>query len=465
MQRDAAEVARESRAPADAARGRVHLAKRGIRATPKALRIATQLLAIAGRYRLLQARADALGGNTDDHVRRVHESCAAALRAVCEEHRGALLKLGQFLSMRPDILPAAYIRHLSQLQEHVPPLPLEELRGSIEEAIGAPLDEVFLTVAEPATSAASLAQVHHARGKDGNQYAIKVQVPGAREEALADIAILRALAASARFDSLPFDVKTTLAELARSIREELDYQAEARHMNELREALRGFPGVCIPAHREDLSSASVIVMEWKEGTALGRYLVDATTERKRQVLTRLLQCFMRQIFELGHVHADPHAGNLRIRESDDAPEGFELILLDFGCCAKFSDEVRQSYIRLLFGLFSGRRDAVLEELQALGFSQAQGDGTDLAILAETMLEPLQREGAIAAWAANPRAGAQALIEAMQNVPSVQAPPHFVLLGRVLSTLGGILIAHPEADVSLPALLVAELSRAQSSSAR
>ncbi len=462
VQRDSAEVAKESRDLVNAAASKMLLAKRGIRATPKALRIAAHLLALVARYRVEAGRSESRTDDDGQRLQALHESCAKSLRRLCEEQRGALLKLAQFLSMRPDLLPDAYIKELSTLQDQVPPLPLEELETLAEDQLGQPLQDLFASVEEEAVAAASLAQVHRAIGHDGKTYAVKIQIPDALDEAMSDIAILQAIAATVPPESVPFDVRTTLEELARSVEEELDYHAEAESMQAIREQLQSMPGVQIPAPVADLSGKRILTMEWTDGAPLNQALAGASPERKRDILTRLVRCFVVQIFENGHAHADPHAGNILIRTDEASPQGFELVLLDFGCTAEFSDSVRQSYVALLMALFTRREDAVIEELIALGFEQDGDDARGLARIAEAMLAPLQREGALAEWASDPRAGAKALMEVTQSVPGLKSPRHFVLLGRILATLGGILIAHADAEVSLPALLAGELARIQSS---
>ncbi len=463
--RDSLAIATEGRMLAQSVNHRVLLASRGVKASPKALRITAQLLGIAVRYRLEEGRRQASASGSDERMERLHQSCAESVRTLCEEQRGATLKLGQFLSMRPDLLPPAYVRELSTLRDRVPALPYEDIEAQLLAEFEGPLEASFSEIAEDAVAAASLAQVHRARGLLGQDYAIKVQVPKARDQVMADIAILKAIASALPPDSLPFDIRTTLDQIADSVGAELDYRAEAEHCAKLRTLLTDVPGVEVPELATELCTDRVLTMAWKQGLALDQALENASSERRRQILTRLVRCFATQIFEFGYFHADPHCGNILVREDERAPDGFALILLDFGCVQDLPNDVRNGYAALLRAVFSADSTGVRTTLGALGFEQKGNDVAALEAMTEAMLAPLQREGALAEWARDPKAATAALMELSQSVPGLKTPRHFTLLGRVLATLGGILIEHADAGVSLPAIVATELARAQSSSTR
>ncbi len=459
VQRDSLAIAQDSRMLARSVNHKLLLTRRGVQASPRALRITAQLAAIALRYRLEEGRRRAGGPGSEERMKTLHQNCATSLRQLCEEQRGATLKLGQFLSMRPDLLPPEYIRELSALRDRVPALPFEIIKAQLEEELGEPIHTRFAEIETNSVAAASLAQVHRATGLDGQDYAVKVQVPEARAQVMADIAILRAIAAALPQDSLPFDIHTTLDQIANSVHAELDYKREAKHCNALRRLLSDEPGIEVPSIVSELSGSRVLVMEWMQGLPLDQALEAASPDRRRLILTRLVACFARQIFEFGYFHADPHSGNILVREDQASPDGFALVLLDFGCAEELSDEVRVGYADLLKGLFVGKQDDVREALHTLGFSHQGNDPAALEAMVAAMMAPLQKEGALLEWAQDPHAATRALMEMSAQVPGLKAPRHFVLLGRVLATLGGILIENADVGVSLPAVMATALARA------
>ncbi|MCP4445655.1 MAG: AarF/ABC1/UbiB kinase family protein [Myxococcales bacterium] len=465
VQRDSLAIASESRVLADSVSHKFALTRMGVQASPRALRISAQLLAIALRYRLEEGRQQACGLGADARMKALHQSCAQSVRQLCEQQRGAFLKLGQFLSMRPDLLPAAYIRELSALRDRVPALPYEDIRAQLEAEFEGPTDSYFADIETEAVAAASLAQVHHATGLGGEKYALKVQIPEAEMQVSADIAILRAIVAALPTGSLPFDIRTTLDQIANSVHAELDYAREAEHCENLRILLRSTSGVRIPRIMGAYSSARVLTMEWMPGVPLDQALEDATTDERRLILTRLVQCFAQQIFGFGYFHADPHSGNILVHRDQAAPDGFNLVLLDFGCVERLSDEVRLAYASMLRGVFCGDQAEVRLALDNLGFAQEGNDPAALEEMVVAMIAPLQKEGALMEWARDPKAATRALIEMSVSIPGLKTPRHFVLLGRVLATLGGIIIDNADSGVSLPTLMAVALANAQPSSQR
>lgn len=446
--RDSRRVADESRDFASAVADRFHTARRGLQASPKALRVATVLISIAARYRLEQGRSQSAEHHSFEAA---HAWGARTLRSLCIETRGTFLKLGQFLSMRPDLLPPAYIEQLATLRDQVPAVPFELIAARIESELGKPIKELFADFETDPVAAASLAQVHRARTFDGQALAVKIQVPGVEDQLDSDIAILRAIAASIPEDALPFDLKSVLSQLANSVHEELDYEAEARHCEAFGLMFASHNGIRCPEIVPELSTERVITMEWIEGEALDRALAKASLLERKKLLTTLVSSYCTQILCAGYFHADPHAGNFLV------PKEGGLVLLDFGCVQRLSPEVRDAYVALMKAVFMSDSDALFAQLQRLGFASEGCERADLEALVTTMLDLMKRPDALAEWAADPTAATQTLIDAMQSAAGLNTPQHFVMLGRVLATLGGILIEHSDTGISLPAILAASLA--------
>lgn len=453
ISQDSQRIKLDAQELAQALLDRFHLARRGIQASPKALRVAKVILGIAIKYRLEMGRADSSTARHEERMERLHQSAAETLRELCIETRGTFLKLGQFLSMRPDLVPPAYVRELGTLRNQVPALPFSLIADEIESSLGRGLDDLFESIDQEPVAAASLAQVHRATGHDGQDLAVKVQVPGAAEQVAADIAILRAVAYALAETSLPFDAKSVLDQLAESVDEELHYDREAEHCQVLGRLLAEQPGLDIPLVLPELSSQTVLTMSWMPGQTLDKALEGAEACDRKQVLTALVDAYCTQIFEHGYFQADPHAGNLLVQDD------LTVVLLDFGCVQVLSDEVRVAYAEVMKAMFMGDQSKLFEQLQILGFTSECEDPEALQELVSLMLDMLKREDALAEWARNPQAATQALIDATALVPGLVTPRHFVLLGRVLATLGGMLIENADAGVSLPTILAKSLMRA------
>ncbi len=452
--RDGKQIAEDSRALASALHIRFEIAKRGIQASPKALRVAKVLLVIATKYRLELGRSEvstteANQLQSDDRLQQLHRSSAAAIKELCIESRGTFLKVGQFLSMRPDLLPKAYIEELSTLRDQVPGVGFSQISEVIEKELEKPLSELFASIDETPVAAASLAQVHRALGHNGQHYAIKVQLPQAAAQFESDLAILRALSLVLA-DTLPFDIDILFSQLARSISQELDYLQEAKHCQNLKALLAPLPGILVPTVIHSLSTKKVLTMHWMPGKSLDIALKERSADGKKQVLTRLVDCFARQLLQYGYFHADPHSGNILVQDDNT------IVLLDFGCSAKLSDTNKNAYKNLMGVVLAGKKDKVHRELQRLGFTSESEDKDAVEELVDVLLHMLKQEGAIAQWAADPQAASEAMLDAVAAVPGLKTPAHFVLVGRVLATLGGLLIEHSDLDISLPTLLAGAL---------
>ena len=311
-----------------------------------------ELLRIAARHRLFTIR---LGpGSTAAAADR--RAQAEALKRALEEAGGAFVKLGQLLSTRPDVLPAEFLEALATLQQHVPPVPWDDIRPELERSLGRPPGEVFSAFSEEPFAAASIGQVHAAVLQSGERVAVKVRRPGIVPliERDMDIAarLARRLARSADW-AARFGVEQLVDSLIASLRDELDYTQEATNILALAEAQDQVPAearVRIPRFIAELSSDRVLVMEYITGETLrGVTSLSSVDDAARHRLAqRLLAATLAQIMEAGVFHSDLHPGNIVIT-------GGALVLLDFGSIGRIDSETRSRLGELLFAF--SRRDA------------------------------------------------------------------------------------------------------------
>lgn len=448
---DGHEVAEQSAELVQLLGSRYEGVKEVLRASPKAIRISKTLVTIALHYKIELARGEVLKSEAnlalhEERLLAMHEHNARVIRDLCIECRGTFLKLGQFLSMRPDLLPDAYIREFASLRDQVPALPFSEILPQLEAELGGPIDQWYCKFEQEACAAASLAQVHRATGHEGQEFALKVQIPDAAAQVASDIAILRALA-HLLGENLPFDCAPVLKQLADSVGEELDYDLEAEQCRRLGRLLAPYAGISVPEVESAHSSDKLLVLRWMPGLSLDRALASRELKDRREILNRLVEVYARQILQFGFFHADPHAGNILVQEDNT------IVLLDFGCCGQLSANEKDAYRALLISLFARDSDKLYRHFQTLGFA-SEDVGQDAVL---TLVDMLQDHSAITAWAENPQAAIQEMLDATAAIPGLRTPRHFVLLGRVLATLGGILIDNADAKLSLLPIVIKVLS--------
>ncbi len=446
LARDVGEVARDARALAESAREQATAIKR---ATPRAARLAQVAAAILARHRWLRLQAAArhgrVGGpaaaglSADDH-----RDLARRVTAAAAELRGGIAKLGQIASCRPDLIGPIWATELATLQDDVPPVEASAIRARIEAELGAPVDQLFATFDDAPIAAASLAQVHAATLDDGTRVVVKVQVPGIEGVIEADIAALRVIA-GALGDVPGLDLPTLVAELGRALAVELDYEAEA-------EAMWSFAtSAVVPVLVESRSTRRVLTMTRIEGErlipALDR-LGASDPDARDAVFATLVSEIAAQVLVRGRVHADPHPGNFLVTSDG------RLAILDFGCMLTLDKSERAAYARLVLAIAGGDRAAVVRELATLGFTA--DDPHQLAELATSMVGAMRPDTAVSEidW----QVAFADQIAAARGLGGLSIPRSFVLLGRVLATVAGLLATY-KPRIQLHPLIASSLAQA------
>lgn len=248
------------------------------------------------------------------HLLRPTEHPARRLGRMFERLGTTFVKLGQGLGLRRDLLPDEYIAALEGLQDRVAPFPGGIAVAEITRALGAPPGELFATFDETPLAAASIAQVHCARLKDGTEVAVKVRRPDIRRQVAQDMRLLR-MTIRGLLWILPFlgryQPLDIIAEAEENLRREMDFREEARSMQRFHEAFRDWPAIYIPAVFAELSTDSVLV----QARSGGQRVDDANLGEQGPALAgALVSAYLHQFFVLGLFHGDPHPGNLFIME-------------------------------------------------------------------------------------------------------------------------------------------------------
>ncbi|MFI5457974.1 MAG: ABC1 kinase family protein, partial [Isosphaerales bacterium] len=293
------------------------------------------------------------------------------LRLICEDLGPTFVKLGQLLSSRPDLLPEAYTNELACLRDEVRPFPYSQVETILRAEYGRPLSEVFASVEETPVASASISQVHRVVLLDGRIAALKVQRPDLAKVIQADLDIIKNLAqlVERRLPNLAVYKPLGLArEFERTIKRELDFSTERRTMQRCRIQFADDPTAHVPLVLEELSTPRVIAMEFIEGVSIndleGIRRMNAVPEKVAATGARIL---LKQVFEFGFFHADPHPGNLRV-----LPGGV-IAPLDYGMFGHLDERTRERIAGLLGGLLAQDSDRVIRALESLDVRREHGD--------------------------------------------------------------------------------------------
>ncbi len=265
-----------------------------------------------------------------------------------EEMGPTFVKLGQLLASRPDLLPPSYIAALERLQSDVAPFAADEARSIIEENLGVRVSSAFAEFEEEPVSAASLAQVHRARLRDGRRVVVKVQRPGIRETILEDMDALESLAKLVERHTdigRRLALTDTVAEFRQTLLRELDFGREAQNLSRIGRMVEGYPRLFVPAPVPAFCGTKVLTMDYVSGTLIGNLSPVALLDRDRETLAdELLRAYLDQILVHGAFHADPHPGNIIF-----TPDG-RLALIDLGMVVQVGEQRRRELLRLLLAL-------------------------------------------------------------------------------------------------------------------
>jgi ubiquinone biosynthesis protein len=295
----------------------------------------------------------------------IHGPVYTRVRLALEELGPTYVKFGQVMSARRDLLPPGLIEELKRLQDDVPPVPFSAVLPYITEqcpALGTCLESI-----DPVPlAAASISQVHGAVLADGAQVVLKLQRPGIAETIEADLAILKRVAAQVeqRFPDLAtYNPTGMVREFEEQIRRELDFVRDGQNADRLRENMRGIEGVRVPRIYWHLTGPRILVMERIYGVrADDREALRRLGIAGREVAEHGLAAYVRQIFEDGFFHADPHPGNLLVTAAGD------LVFLDFGIMGVLRPEKRRAFVGLLTGFVERDVDAIVHGLHTIGIA-------------------------------------------------------------------------------------------------
>ncbi len=348
------------------------------------------------------------------------------------------IKIGQSLGTRADLLPLAYVKELSTLQDQVPPFPTTDAYARIEQELGRTLQVAYAEIDAEPIAAASLGQVYRARLHTGQEVAVKVQRPRLRETLGFDISVLqRIVRFVARFPAAMenADWVGMLEEFRQTVGEEIDYVQEGRNAERFRENFRDWRPIHVPNIHWTHTTTRVLTMDFIRGTKV----VDIEGLRARRIspvkVNRLLvRAYLKQLLEDGFYHADPHPGNLLVMDSG------HLVFLDFGMTGKITPRLQSQMIDAFFHVVSRDVPGLAGDLINLQFLKPGVDPDRVRPVIESLFQHYLN---LKLGEVNFKELTYDLAEVMYDYP-FRLPSNFTYIIRALMTLEGIgLVTDPE----------------------
>lgn len=378
----------------------------------------------------------------EDEAKRI--SIHQRARLVLQDLGPSFIKLGQIASTRADVLPPELIVELKKLQDDVPPVSFDQIKGVVESSLGAPLAELFVRFDEKPLATASIGQVHRAvvsTPEGERDVVVKVQRPGVAPTVMRDLELLHIMAAAierAIPDSRIYSPVGLVQQFDRSITTELDFTTEADNAQRFAENFVGHERVRFPKVYKNVSSKHVLTLEFFDGKKLDRAVAEGANGKSIAKLATGI--IIKMIFEDGFFHADPHPGNVIILPPNEEPV---VAMIDLGMVGRLSPELRDRTVDLMVAAVRKDMPGVADALYAIGRPTKKIDmreyRAEVGMLAEKYLGKPLAEIELSSMIRDLVQGAIKY--------GLEIPTDFMLVGKALMTVEGIgKELDPELDV-------------------
>ncbi|TND07247.1 MAG: ubiquinone biosynthesis protein [Bacteroidetes bacterium] len=376
------------------------------------------------------------------------------MRLVCEELGPTFVKFGQILSNRPDLLPEALIFELEKLQDNVPPISGEKAAAVVEEQFKKKISELFDDFDMKPFASASMAQVHRAKLKTGEEVVVKIQRPGIKEMILEDIRIMYGLAAMfhKRMPSIrSFDPVGLVKNFEKSIVKELDFIHESVSVQRFRANFVGGKKesyTYAPKVYQELTTEKVLTLEFINGIKITDIdkLHNSGIDRKL-IAKRLADSFFGQVFDYGYFHADPHPGNLFVMKDN------VICFVDFGMMGSVMTKDLEQIGHLFLAVKDRDVRRIIRSLQQLSDNPVIDNFREL----ESDLDEFVQDNSVRSMHVNEMSTILLDMKDIIVKHNMRVPAHFFLLARSIVTLEG-LIRHLDPELDLMAMARPKMSR-------
>ena len=357
------------------------------------------------------------------------------LRRTLERLGPTFIKLGQVLSVRPDLIPKEYCKELEKLQDKVPEFSFNEVKAMIEKDFGKSIEHIFLHFEKKPIASASISQVHKAILKNGEKVAVKVQRPNAKHIMETDIEIMfyfaglveRHVEKVRRFEPVKI-----VSEFKEWTEKELDFRLEARNAKRFGQNFKGSKTVHIPRVYDELTSERVLTLEFIDGIEL--HNIKEIKRKKidfNEIIKNGFNAVMTQVFVHGIFHADPHPGNIIVMQDDS------IAFVDFGIVGYFDEKLKNRCIDLLYGIVEQDEELIMETLVSTGMESGDIDleqlKSDIGFIVQPMHNSSLKDIKVS------KVLEEILDVALKH--KLRMPASFVLFGKTIITLEGVAIEY------------------------
>ncbi|MYL34676.1 AarF/ABC1/UbiB kinase family protein [Pontibacillus yanchengensis] len=384
----------------------------------------------------------------DEKTRQKWESLlvkqAKEYRQKALQLEGLLIKVGQFLSTRADLLPPVFLKELEGLVDRVEPVPFDKSREIVEEDWGDDLYEYIEDIDEEPVASASIGEVYKATLKDGKTVAIKIQRYRVGQIFHTDFKAMRIVFwILSRVSSIgkKADLGALYRELVQVVSKELDFKKELKHSLYFKERFKDFEGVYIPDYYEYLSTRRVLVMEWIEGVKVtDETFIQEHQLNREHIAKKVFDLFVEQLVSDGMFHADPHSGNLMLR-SDGT-----IVMIDYGMVGEI-DKDDASYIRMMIqGFILDDYDKVIHALEDMNFLLPHANKQKVKRLLREMSD-MYFQGSFEKFDQDVLNQILDDLQKFVKDQPIQLPADYAFLGRAASIVIGVLTSiHPSIDL-------------------
>jgi aarF domain-containing kinase len=376
---------------------------------------------------------------------RHHRWSAERIYRTAVKLEGLLIKTGQFLGSRADVLPEEYVDVLSALHDQVPPEPFEVTRRTVESELGKSLEDVFSSFEETPIASASLAQVHKAVLKDGRVAAVKVQYPDIERIVHIDLANMAFFVGVLNRIDGSLDYTFVVNEMRENIPKELDFINEGRNAERVARDFADDPDVHVPEIYWEHTTKRVLTMEFMEGIKISEVSeLEAAGIDKREVARMLMDAYARQMIRNSFFHADPHPGNLLVQP------GPQLVFLDFGQSKELTPEFSRLFATLAKAMFESDHSTMGGAMRDIGLRTKKDDAEGYVELSNAYAGDLIR-GASETGYIDMESATESYVRVLKLVkdnPVTAFPPEMLMIGRVFGLLSGI-SKHLDAQTNMP----------------